>query len=68
MLHLLNPFREPTPLQMLTEQLERAQRERITSEAQAEAHRANVQMLNARIARIQREIKAMNETQGDQSQ
>ena len=68
MLHLLNPFREPTPLQMLAKQLEQAQRDRITSEAQAEAHRANVQMLNARIARIKREIQAMNETQGETPQ
>lgn len=68
MLHLLNPFREPTPLQMLTKQLEEAQRDRISSEATAEEHRANVQMLNARIARIKREIQAMNETQGETPQ
>lgn len=68
MLQILNPFREPTPLQMLGKQLEQAQRDRITSEAQAEAHRANVQMLNARIARIKLEIQAMNETQGETPQ
>lgn len=62
MLYLLNPFnpfRKPTPRQMLTRQLEDAKRWRITSAATAEEHAANVKMLDARIARIQREIQAM---------
>lgn len=56
----LNPFREPSPREMLTKQLEDAQRSRIESAARAEEHTANVTMLNARIARIQRELQAMN--------
>ncbi len=68
MLDCINPFRQPTPMEMLSKQLDEAQRDRIESQATAEWHQAKVQMLNARIARIQREIKAMNETQGDQSQ
>jgi hypothetical protein len=70
MLHLLNPFRTLTPREMLTRQLEDAQRSKITSAAIAEEHAAHVTMLNARIARIQREIQAMTPTPqpGDPSQ
>jgi hypothetical protein len=70
MLHLLNPFRTLTPREMLTRQLEDAQRSKITSAAIAEEHAAHVTMLNARIARIQREIQAMTPTPqpGDSSQ
>jgi hypothetical protein len=70
MFHLLNPFRTLTPREMLTRQLEDAQRSKITSAAIAEEHAAHVTMLNARIARIQREIQAMTPTPqpGDSSQ
>lgn len=71
MLHFLNPFRTLTPREMLTRQLEDAQRSKITSAAIAEEHAAHVTMLNARIARIQREIQAMTPPtpqQGDPSQ
>lgn len=55
-----NPFRTITPREMLTKQLEESQRSKITSAAIAEEHAAHVQMLNVRIARIQRELQAMN--------
>lgn len=71
MLHFFNPFRQATPREMLTRQLEEAERSKITSAAIAEEHAAHVKMLDARIARIQREIQAMTPPtpqQGDLSQ
>jgi hypothetical protein len=72
MLHLLNPFRTLTPGEMLAKQLDEAQRSKIASAAIAEEHAAHVAMLEKRIARIQREIQAMNQTPtpqpGDPSQ
>lgn len=59
MLRYINPFRAPTPREMLVRQLEDAQRSKITSAACAEEHQAHVKMLDARIARIQRELQAM---------
>ena len=71
MLHLFNPFRELTPREMLTRQLIDAERSKVSSAAIAEEHAAHVKMLDARIARIQREIQAMTPStpqQGDPSQ
>ena len=53
-------FRNPTPNELLAKQLDQAQRHLIAHQAQAEEHSAWVGMLNARIARIQLELKAMN--------
>lgn len=54
-----NPFRTLTPAEMLSKQLDAALRGKIASAEIAEEHASHVQMLNARIARIQRELKAM---------
>jgi hypothetical protein len=61
---LLNPFRQPSPREMLNRQLEEAMRSKITSAAIAEEHTAHVAMLNTRIARIQNELRAMDTKQG----
>jgi hypothetical protein len=69
MFRYLNPLRTPTPREMLARMLDEAQRSKITSAAIAEEHQAHVKMLDARIARIEREIQAMTPTsQGDPTQ
>lgn len=63
-----NPFRTLTAREMLTKQLEESQRSKVTSAAIAEEHAAHVQMLSARIARIQRELQAMNTQDNKEAQ
>jgi len=57
---MLNPFRKLTVCEMLMKQLDEAQRSRIESAAIAEDHANHVKTMDARIARIQQEIQAMN--------
>ncbi len=54
-----NPFRKLTPREMLAKQLDDAQRYKIEYSAKREEVEYSLQMLNARIARIQRELQAM---------
>lgn len=56
-------FRTPTPAEMLKKQLADAKENRIKNEANAEYANAMVNMLNARIARIERELQAMTPNQ-----
>jgi Txe/YoeB family toxin of Txe-Axe toxin-antitoxin module len=64
-----NPFRALGPAEMLQRQLEDALKQRIENQATLEEFQHNVTMLNARIARIRREIQAMNtETQEESRQ
>lgn len=64
-----NPFRSISPAEMLQTQLEDALKKRIENQATLEEFQHNVTMLNARIARIRREIQAMNtETQEESRQ
>lgn len=55
-----NPFRALTPAEMLNVQLEQALRNRVTYAALQEEATHSINMLDARIARIRREIQAMN--------
>lgn len=54
-----NIFVLPSPAEMLARQLAKAQRDRIESIAAQEEYKAHVAMLDARIARIQKELQAM---------
>ncbi len=64
-----NPFRSISPAEMLQRQLDDALKQRIENQATLEEYQHNVTMLNARIARIRREIQAMNtETQEESRQ
>lgn len=49
-------FRDPTPTQMLAKLLVEAKRSRIEHSIKAEEHNAWVTMLDARIARIEKEL------------
>lgn len=55
-----NPFRPLQPAEMLQTQLDKALRDRIQNRAVLEEFQHNVTMLDARIARIRLELKAMN--------
>lgn len=55
-----NPFRRLQPAEMLQTQLDKALRDRIQNRAVLEEFQHNVTMLDARIARIRLELKAMN--------
>lgn len=57
---MLNPFRTITPAKMLARQLADAERHLVVFNATLEEHTHYVSMLNARIARIRSELKAMN--------
>lgn len=56
-------FGPPSPRMMLTRQLEEAERNRINFQASAEHVSAMVDMLDARIARIERDLQAMSTNQ-----
>ncbi len=62
-----NCFALPSPAEMLAKQLVAAQRERIESMARQEEYKAHVAMLDARIARVQREIQAMTTENKDET-
>lgn len=55
-----------TPGRMLQSQLDEALKQRIENQATLEEYEHNVTMLNVRIARIRREIQAMNTPNEDQ--
>lgn len=55
-----NPFRSLQPAEMLQIQLDRALRNRVEYVAMREEAEHSVHMLDARIARIRHELKAMN--------
>ena len=52
---------KPSARMLLTRDLEDAERGRVTHQAHAEYSAAMVTMLDARIARIKRELQAMNQ-------
>lgn len=55
----LNPWREPSPLQMAVRQLELAQRSRLTHVADMEYHMAMSAMLGQRVDRLQGEVQKL---------
>lgn len=64
-----NPFRGLTPAEMLAKQLADAERSRVTYMSMHEETTHSINMLNARIARIRRELQAMtNEKQEKESE
>jgi hypothetical protein len=58
-----NPFRVLTPAEMLTKQLADAERGRVTYMSLHEEMVHTLNMLNARIARIRKELQAMTTEQ-----
>ena len=54
-----NPFRVLTPAEMLTKQLADAELNRVTYMSLHEESTHSINMLNARIARIRKELQAM---------
>jgi ribosome-interacting GTPase 1 len=58
-----NPFRVLTPAEMLTKQLADAERSRVTYMSLHEETTHSINMLNARIARIRKELQAMTTEQ-----
>ena len=58
-----NPFRVLTPAEMLTKQLADAELNRVTYMSLHEESTHSINMLNARIARIRKELKAMTTEQ-----
>ena len=58
-----NPFRVLTPAEMLTKQLADAERSRVTYMSLNEEMSHTLNMLNARIARIRKELQAMTTEQ-----
>lgn len=63
-----NPFRVLTPAEMLTKQLADAERSRVTYMSLHEETTHSINMLNARIARIRKELQAMTTEQQKDSQ
>ena len=58
-----NPFRVLTPAEMLTKQLADAELNRVTYMSLHEESTHSINMLNARIARIRKELQAMTAEQ-----
>jgi hypothetical protein len=58
-----NPFRVLTPAEMLTKQLADTERSRVTYMGLHEETTYSINMLNARIARIRKELQAMTTKQ-----
>lgn len=58
-----NPFRVLTPAEMLTKQLADAELNRVTYMTLHEESTHSINMLNARIARIRKELQAMTTEQ-----
>lgn len=58
-----NPFRAMTPAEMLTKQLADAERNRVSYMSLHEDTTHTINMLNARIARIRKELQAMTTKQ-----
>lgn len=58
-----NPFRVLTPAEMLTKQLADAELNRVTYMSLHEETTHSINMLNARIARIRKELQAMTTEQ-----
>jgi nicotinamide mononucleotide adenylyltransferase len=58
-----NPFRALTPAEMLTKQLADAEMNRVTYMSMQEDATHTINMLNARIARIRKELQAMTTEQ-----
>lgn len=58
-----NPFRILTPAEMLTKQLADAELNRVTYMSLHEESTHSINMLNARIARIRKELQAMTTEQ-----
>ena len=58
-----NPFRVLTPAEMLTKQLADTERSRVTYMGLHEETTYSINMLNARIARIRKELQAMTTEQ-----
>jgi nicotinamide mononucleotide adenylyltransferase len=58
-----NPFRAMTPAEMLTKQLADAETNRVTYMSLQEDATHTINMLNARIARIRKELQAMTTEQ-----
>lgn len=58
-----NPFRVLTPAEMLTKQLADAELNRVTYMSLHEESTHSINMLNARIARIRKELQAMTTEQ-----
>ena len=63
-----NPFRVLTPAEMLTKQLADAERNRVTYMSLHEETTHSINMLNARIARIRKELQAMTTEQQKEDQ
>ena len=63
-----NPFRVMTPAEMLAKQLADAERSRVTYMSLNEEMTHTLNMLNARIARIRKELQAMTTEQQKDSQ
>lgn len=63
-----NPFRAITPAEMLTRQLADAQMNRVTYMALQEDATHSINMLNARIARIRKELQAITTEQKEEPQ
>jgi nicotinamide mononucleotide adenylyltransferase len=61
-----NPFRTLTPVEMLSKQLAEAQCDRVVFAASVEEQQHHLTMLNARIARIRLELKAIADENKDQ--
>ena len=60
-----NPFRVLTPAEMLTKQLADAELNRVTYMSLHEESTHSINMLNARIARIRKELQAMTTEQNE---
>ena len=63
-----NPFRVLTPAEMLTKQLADAELNRVTYMSLHEESTHSINMLNARIARIRKELQAITTEQKDEQQ
>ena len=63
-----NPWRALTPAEMLTKQLADAEVNRVTYMSLHEETSHTINMLNARIARIRRELQAMTTEQKEDPQ
>jgi histidinol-phosphate/aromatic aminotransferase/cobyric acid decarboxylase-like protein len=63
-----NPFRVLTPAEMLAKQLADSERSRVTYMSLHEEMTHTLNMLNARIARIRKELQAMTTTEQKENQ
>lgn len=63
-----NPWRALTPAEMLTKQLADAEVNRVSYMSMHEEATHSINMLNARIARIRKELQAITTEQKDEQQ